>query len=253
MNTENIQFNSGAISAGECISKGWEVLKPNYFMFFAIAMIALVLGCIPIISWVLIGPIVVGIYTAMLKQYGGEKPDFGMFGAGFAKFMPATIVGILLILPGILLNSYNLVLRLIQLLAIFNPNELTAGAAFIFAIVSFLINIIALIASLIFAILFTFALPLVAETDLSAFDALKLSAKAGMANVGGMILLYIILGLILIGGALACGIGLFFVIPIVYAALTVAYRQVFPMGSHDRQNINPPAPENYGNMPGQMM
>jgi hypothetical protein len=250
MNLDNIQFNRSAIDIGDCFSRGWEILKPNYLMFLVVALIAVILGCIPIVSWFLIGPVLVGIYTAMLKQYGGEKPDFGMLGSGFSKFFPAAIVGILLIFPGILLNSYNLVLRIVQLLAIFNPNELNAGAATIFVLVSFLINIIAIIASIAFGILFTFALPLVADTDLSAIEALKLSARAGMANAGGLFLLLLVLGLVIVAGFLACLIGVLFVLPLVYAALTVAYRQVFPMGSQYGQNMNPPAPQNYGNMPG---
>ena len=78
MNSENIQFNRSAINAAECVSKGWEILKPNYFMFFGIGVLVFILGCIPIVSWFLLGPIFVGIYAALLKQYQGEKADFGM-------------------------------------------------------------------------------------------------------------------------------------------------------------------------------
>lgn len=251
MNIENIQFNKSAINAGECVSKGWEILKPNYFMFFGIGLLVFILGCIPVVSWFLIGPLFVGIYAAMLKQYQGEQADFGIIMSGFSKFVPALVIGILLLLPGIILNTYNLGLRIAQFLAIFNPNELTAGAATIFGIVSFLVNIIALIGSIIFGITFTFALPILAEKNLSIMETIKLSAKAGWANFGGLFLLFLLLGLIMIGGILALCIGILFVLPLIYAAITVAYKQVFPDQNVFGQHDNPPSPENYGNMYGQ--
>lgn len=251
MNIENIQFNKSAINVGECVSKGWEILKPNYFMFFGIGLLAVLLGCIPVVSWFLIGPLFVGIYAAMLKQYQGENADFGLIMSGFSKFVPALVIGILLLLPGIILNTYNLGLRIAQFLAIFNPNELTTGAATMFGIVGFLINIIALVGSIVFGISFTFALPLLAEKNLSIMETIKLSARAGWANFGGLFLLFLLLGLMMIGGILALCIGILFVLPLIYAAITVAYRQVFPNTNVPGQYNNPPSPENYGNMYGQ--
>ncbi len=252
MNSENIQFNKSAVNAVECVTKGWEILKPNYIMFFGIGILVFILGCIPVLSWFLIGPVLVGIYAALLKQYQGEQAEIGMILSGFSKFVPAFVLGLLLILPGILLNTYNLGLRIAQLLSLFDASGLTGSAATIFTIAGFLINIIALVGSILFGITFTFALPLLADKNLPLMETIKLSAKAGWANFWGLFLLFLLLGAMLIGGVIALCIGILFVLPIVYAALTVAYRQVFPMANNGigRQNI-PPTPDNYGNMAGQ--
>lgn len=247
MNSENIQFNRSAINIGECVSKGWEIVKPNYLMFFAIAVLLVILGCIPVVSWFLIGPLFVGIYAGLLRQYEGEQADFGTLFSGFAKFIPAVVIGILLILPGIILNSYKILIRLAQLFAIFNPSELTAGAATVFALFGYLINVVALFGSILFGITFTFALPLLADKDLSMMDTIKLGAKAGWANAGGLFLLFLVLGLMMVGGILVLCIGLFFVLPIIYAAITVAYRQVFPGSVRSGQFSAPPPPERYAN------
>ncbi len=247
MNIENVQFNRGAVNAVECVSKGWEILKSNYFPFFGIGVLVLILGCIPVVSWFLIGPLLVGIYAGLLIQYRGERADFGILFSGFSKFFPAFVIGLLLLLPGIILNFYNLSIRIAQALAIFNPNELTAGAATLFGLFGFLLNILALIGSILFGITFTFALPLLADKDLSLGDTIKLSAKAGWANAGGLFLLLLLLGLILVGGILALCIGIFFVLPLVYAALTVAYRQVFPLPSNSLPFTSPP-PSGYAGM-----
>ncbi len=253
MNIENIQFNRSAINIGECVSKGWEIVKPNYLMFVAVALLLVILGCIPVVSWFLVGPLFVGVYAALLKQYRGENADFGMIFSGFSKFFPAFVIGILFLLPSIILNTYRLGMNAVQLLAIFNPNELTAGAATIFWIFGILLNLFVFIGSILCWITFCFGLPLLAEHDLSIMDTIKLSARAGWANVGGLILLILVVGLMLIVGILALCIGIFFVLPIVYAAITVAYRQVFP-GAYNPVGQNaPPASGNFGNTYGQQV
>lgn len=225
---ENINFNKGAINVGECLSRGWEIVKPNYFMFFGMGAIILILGCIPVISWIIAGPILVGVYYAMLRQYRGESVEFGMLFQGFNKFFPAMIIGFLFLLPGGISNLYRIGLRLAEFLAIYNPNELTGGLAALMTLLSFLISGFTLLGSIILFITLAFGLPLLAEYDLSLMEAIKLSAKAGWGNFGGMFLLMLLLGAIILAGILALCVGLFFVLPIIYAAITVAYKQVFP-------------------------
>ena len=87
MSIENIQFNKSAISVGECVSKGWEIVKPNYLMFLAIGILAVILGCIPVVSWFLVGPIFVGVYAALLKQYQGEQAGFWLNDVGFQQIL----------------------------------------------------------------------------------------------------------------------------------------------------------------------
>lgn len=220
-------------------------------MFFGIGLIVAITGCIPVVSWFLAGPLLVGVYYAMLRQYSGQNVEFGMLSIGFSKFFPALIVGFLLLLPGIVVNGYRTGLSIAQALAIYNPNELTGGMVAIMGIISLLINGFALIGGFILGISLVFAPLLLAEHDLSAIQAIKLSAKAGWGNFGGLFVLFLLLGLLLIGGVLALCIGIFFVIPILYAAFTVAYRQVFP-SPHNPNHFNaPPPPPNYGNMHGQ--
>lgn len=187
----------------------------------------------------------------MLRQYNGQNAEFGMLSQGFSKFVPAMVVGFLMLLPGIIANTYRVGLSIAQSLGIFNPNELTGGALAIMTIISFLINGFLIVGGLIMGISLVFSLPLLAEYDLSIMDTIKLSAKAGWANVGGLIVLFLLLGLIMLGGVFALCIGIFFVIPMLYASFTVAYRQVF-QGSNNAnaggQYNNPPSPQSYGNM-----
>jgi hypothetical protein len=87
----------------------------------------------------------------------------------------------------------------------------------------------------------TFAFPLIVERGMNGWDAVKLSAKAVWANLSGVVGL--ILGEFVIGfvGYLVCGVGLYFVLPLLFAGVLVAYRKVFP--SAGNQNFNPPPPD----------
>jgi uncharacterized membrane protein len=78
---------------------------------------------------------------------------------------------------------------------------------------------------------------------LQGIDAVKLSAKAAFANFWRLLGLSLISGLMGFVGLLFCYVGAFFVMPISYAALAVAYEQVFgisnaPVGP----NVPPPPP-----------
>jgi uncharacterized membrane protein len=84
------------------------------------------------------------------------------------------------------------------------------------------------------------------EHDMGAVDAMKLSARAGMSNVGGIILLLILEALVLFLGALMICVGFFFVLPIIYAASVFAYRQVFPDLGGPTGFTTPPPPNAYG-------
>jgi uncharacterized membrane protein len=83
------------------------------------------------------------------------------------------------------------------------------------------------------------------EHDLGAIDAIKLSIKAATSNVGGLIVLFVFEFLIMLLGFIALCIGVFFVMPVIYAASIFAYRQVFPL-IEQHFNMAPPPPTAYG-------
>jgi uncharacterized membrane protein len=93
--------------------------------------------------------------------------------------------------------------------------------------------------------LIMFAFPLIVDRNLGGLDAFKLSAKAvwqNLSGVVGIILVEFVLGFI---GYLACGIGLYFVLPIMFAGVFVAYRKVFPKLN---QGFSMPPPPNAYNL-----
>jgi uncharacterized membrane protein len=90
---------------------------------------------------------------------------------------------------------------------------------------------------------FTFAYPLIVDRRLQGFDAVKLSFKAAMANFWRLLAMVILTSLMSIGGILLCYVGVFLVLPISYAAIALAYEQVFGLGNiTESSNLPPPPP-----------
>jgi uncharacterized membrane protein len=108
-----------------------------------------------------------------------------------------------------------------------------------------LFGIIIITVSLLIEIFFMFAFPLVADRKMSGLDAVKLSIKAGRANLGGVVGLMLLNGLFTILGMLACIVGVYFYIPIAIASQAAAYRRVFPDIGQVGQYPPPPPPQSW--------
>jgi len=263
----NIQFQRGAIDAGGCVSNGWSLVKPNYWIFLGMTTLLilsiLIISClpfVPILFQIFVVPAVsVGIYYALLRGMRGESVDFGMMFKGFERYVPAMVVGAIGAVPQIVITILSFVLdfgsfatKIIQqrtgrgvgtnFAAADDAMPVIAGGILVIMLVVVAVYILFSIA---WGITFFFALPILSEHDVSPIEAIQLSARAGWSNPGGLIVLFIFEALIAIVGLLAICIGLFFVIPIIFAANAFAYRQVFPL-IEQNLNFTPPPPNAYG-------
>ncbi len=254
---QNIQFYKGVIDVTGCVSNGWNLLKPNYWLFFAICLLAMVaimfVSCIPCLNLIIGGlvtaPLTAGIYYVFLREMRGETVDFAMMFKGYEKFVPVMIIGFIQSIPGVIFTIIQWALDLGRLAAQLSRGgrggNFYQGDSTDIAIAGGLIALYVVVAvvfivfGIAWYITFAFALPLVIEHDLNAIDAIKLSARAGWANAGGLILLFLLTILIMIGGFFVLCIGMFFVIPLAYAAYAFAYRQVFPLLDQPFQPVPP--------------
>lgn len=249
----NNDFYPSAINAGDCVSNAWNLVKQNYGMYLGIALVAMILaGCIPCVSLFLVGPIIGGVYYVLLREMRGEPVEFGMMFKGFEKFVPLMVIGLVQAIPEIIGQGLRLVAQFGQIGLSGDKNkDFFQSSNPDFAIASGLLIVIAIVAVVLilfgiaWRVLLFFAIPIALERDLGPVDAMRLSAKAAMSNVGGLIVLFIFEFLLALLGIIALCIGIFFVIPIIYAANAFAYRQVFPL-IQQNFNMTPPPPTTYG-------
>ncbi|MBX3294897.1 MAG: hypothetical protein KF762_04235 [Acidobacteria bacterium] len=260
----NIQYYPGAIDPSGCISNGWNLIKPKYWMYFAISLLTwVIVSCIPCVNYILMGPVLAGVYYTLLRDMRGESVDFGMMFKGFEKFLPALVVGLVQSIPGIIWQIIDTTMNISTIFIQQGTGSLGGGNFFQetsapglaegISAVYFILAAVFLIVTVVWSISFAFAIPLIAEHNIGPVEALTLSAKAAWSNVGGVIVTSILLGLIALLGVLALCIGVFFVLPLFWAAWAFAYRQVFPAIDTDNFRMEPPSPQEYGSSFGQGM
>lgn len=246
---QNIQFASGVVSAGDCVSDGWNLVKNNYGTYLGIGLVAMIIaGCIPCVSLFLAGPIMCGVYYVYLRDISNEPTDFGMMFKGFDKFLPAMLLGLIAAIPEIVGQIIRVGINFADfgLKNTDNPSDAVKAMSVGLIIVLAILALIIFVLSIALKISMFFVFPLIAEHELNAIDAIKVSASAAWANLGGLIVLFILEFLIVIGGMLLCVVGLFLLsMPLIYAANAYAYRRVFPKMRDDFRQT-PPNPNEYG-------
>ena len=250
------QYNSSAVNASECVSKGWALISPNLLlfigMFVVLVIITFVIGLIPyagaVINLFISGPLTCGILMAMLAVYRNEYPPFSTMFQGYSRFLPAVLIPLIQALPFFVLAffaaSYLAALKAgFPLPGTAQSSQMPFDPKILLPLV--LMYLVVLVISMILKLLMIFALPLVADRNIGIVEAVKLSFQASVNNIGGLVLLILLEILIATAGILLCLVGLLVAIPLIYAAEIIAYKQVFP-DTNQFFNNEPPRPEAYG-------
>lgn len=250
-----VAFVSGAIDAGDCVSRAWGLVSRRMGLYIGIALVAFVLlGCIPFANALLIGPMMGGFYYIVLRDLRDEDVEFGMLFKGFEKFLPLMVVGLIQSAPGLVLTVVQYAMEFMRLASGSSRGRgdidfyQSSGSALDTGLsMAFLIFVIIMVVvGMVWAIVLTFAVPLVMEQNLRVGEALMTSAKAAFGNLGGLILLIILNAMVALLGLLAICVGLIVAIPVIYGANAVAYRYVFPYVDRQNDNMAPPPPTAYG-------
>lgn len=235
------EFRTGVIRPVECFKEGWELIKDQYWLLFGITLVGALIGGFSM--YILLGAMMCGIYFCYLQKIDGKKVEFDGLWVGFQKWLPSLLLTVLIVVP---LIAVYFIIYVPFILAMvmgskLSPEELTG--LFVGAIA---IDTILVVLMICFHTLLIFSFPLIIDRNLGAWQSITTSAKAVWKNLGG------IAGMIGVAfvGAIAvtiftCGIGAYFLMPIMFAGYAVAYRKVFPAPGN--QNFNPPPPNAFQN------
>jgi uncharacterized membrane protein len=242
---DQIEFRRNAVQPIECIQRGFDLIKSQYWLFVGITIVGMLIGAVVPLG-ILMGPMMCGIYLALLQTRRGRPIEFGTLFKGFDFFGDSLIATLLHLVPVIviLIPSYMIflafyvgfIVTMSQSHGEPNPAAILGFVGFIFV---FWIAIVVVL--IVVSIAFIFAYPLIVDRRLSGLNAVKLSIRAAMANFSrllGMLLLTFLMNLV---GALFCYVGALLVAPISLAAIAMAYEQVFGLGEV-QPNLPPPPP-----------
>lgn len=239
---QNLEFTRGRIRPIECVREAWELIKDDYWLMFAISIVGAMIGGISM--YVLIGSMICGIFICYLKKIDGGKVVFDDLWKGFGFFWPSLLLTIVIVVPMVIwmvIMFATLYLPIIT--AAVMGNKADGGAIMATFAVGFVIDIILAIVMICIHSLMIFAFPLLVDRQLSSWEAMKLSARAALKNIGGIGGMIVVNFGLALAGELAFCVGLYLVIPIITAANLVAYRKVFPRQA-DR-SFAPPPPTAY--------
>lgn len=247
MTPNPIPFQRNAVQPVECIKAGWAIIKDKYWLFVGMSAVGILIGsAVPM--GILMGPMMCGLYLAFFKRMRGEEIEFGTLFKGFDFFGPSVVAMLLHIVPilAIVIPAYLIfyVGFILSIAAQGAGNEPNPGAMLAMFVMFGIFWLVLIVLIIIISIGFTFAQPLIVDRKLQGFEAVKLSFKGAMANFWRLFGLTLLTSLLGLAGVLLCYVGVFLVLPIGYAAVTVAYKQVF--GLHDpadlRSDLPPPPP-----------
>lgn len=237
--TPEIPYNRKAVDPIECIKAGWELVKPQYWLYVAMAFIAYVIGqAVPVL---LMGPMLCGFYLCLFASRRRATIEFATLFKGFDFFVPSLVAMLLHAIPiaAVIIPSY--ILFYVSLFVAASQAESQGGAAMLGVFFTFfLVMIVIFVIIIIVSVGFTFSFPLIVDRRLGGLDAVKLSFKAGMANFWRLLGMMLLTGVMAAVGMAFCIVGMFLVLPISYAAIAAAYEQVF--GLNDPREFAPDMP-----------
>ena len=104
----------------ECFSAGWEIVRPQYWLMVAVALVGILIGGAAPMG-ILLGPMMCGVYLCLLARMRGERIEFGLLFKGFDYFVPSLVATLVQLVP--------LMVILIPAYVIFFVSFVLAGAA----------------------------------------------------------------------------------------------------------------------------
>jgi uncharacterized membrane protein len=246
--TPEIVFRRNVLEPTRCINDGWAMVKDQYWLFVGMCAVGLLIGgAVPF--GILTGPMMCGLYLSFFKTRRRQQFEFATLFKGFDYFGPSLVATLLHLVPviAIIVPAYLLfyVSMFLSMGIAAQSDEPNPAAAFGVFGMFMLLWVFVLIVVVFISIGFTFAYPLIVDRKLSGLEAVKWSFKAAMGNFWRLLGMYILTGLLSLGGAILCYVGVFLVFPIVYGAVAIAYEQVFGLTEEDMAPHLPPPPPRF--------
>ncbi len=237
------EFRRGVVRPIECVKEGFELIKSDYWLLFAIWLVGGLIGSVSLL--IAAGAMTCGTFYCYLKKIDGEPVSFDDLWKGMQWFVPGLIVMLVIIVPMIVVYA---VIYLPIVLAAVMGTRLSEQELIGLIVGALVVDFVLIVAMVCIHTLLIFSFPLIVDRNLGAFKAMMTSARAVFGNLGGVAGLFGVNFLLVVAGQLAFCIGTYFVIPIIIAGNVVAYRKVFPRG--EVRLSTPPPPNAYsGDLP----
>lgn len=199
------------------VKAGWELVGADLPVFTVAAFVAISLTLLS--AFILGLPLLVGLCIMFLEKLQGNRPTLGHLWEGFGRFSAAIVLWILYLLAGIPFMVGNAWLAYGGGWGTW-AGVLLEGAGHVLLATPLLL-----------------ALPLIADRDISARDALRLSLTATRSRWGELLLAAIVYTAMVLMGVVACLVGVLLTLPVVAGAMILAYKEL--AGDLERPHLTP--------------
>ncbi|HEU4476933.1 MAG TPA: hypothetical protein VFR80_00360 [Pyrinomonadaceae bacterium] len=238
-------FERGAVQPMVCLRAGYDLIKDQYWLFVGMCFVAILIGSV-VPFGILMGPMMCGLYLAIFQKHLGQRVEFGLLFKGF-DYLAESIIATLIHVVPIVVIIVPFYIAFYGALFFMMPRngDPDPGAFIAFLGVFFVFLIVVMILIMLISVLFTFTYPLIVDRRLGGIDAVRTSAKAALANFWPLLGLLLLTGLLGFCGVLLCYVGMFLVFPVTFAAMSMAYKQVFGIKGAAPVVAGPPPPPTF--------
>ena len=224
-------YRSLAVRPMECLEAGFALVKEQFWLLTGVTAVGMLLASLAPLG-ILLGPMCCGIYLVLFARMRGERIEFSLLFKGFDYFLESLIATLVQLGLTFLVMLPSLAVFLASFFVLLPHNQAGGGGppvapTFLLFLAVGLVSLVTFALMLVIVVLCAFVYPLIVDRKLSGLAAIKASVAAGRANFWGLLGLVVLNGLLGIVGVICCYFGVYFVLPICFAALAHAYREVF--------------------------
>jgi len=173
-------------SGGRWIGEGWELVKADLGNYIVISLLFAVLSGVPLIQ----GPLIAGFHIFTMKKLMGRKAEIGDLFKGFNFFVPTLVASLLI------------------------------------GLFTFAGTLLCLIPGLVVAAMYKFTYLFIVDKRMDFWPAMQASHAVVKNDYFGFTMFMILAFLVNLLGVLCCIVGLLVTIPLTFAAITVAYKEI---------------------------
>jgi uncharacterized membrane protein len=238
-------FERGVVQPMVCLRGGYDLIRDQYWLFVGMCLVAvLISNFVPF--YILFGPMMCGLYFAFFQKHRGQQVEFGTLFKGFDYLGESIIATLIHFVPMFaIIIPFYIAFYVALLFVLPRSGDAEPGAMLGFLGIFFVFLIFILIIIAVISVLFAFTYPLIVDRRLGGIDAVKVSAKAALANFWPLLGLLLLNGLLQFCGLLLCYVGIFLVFPVAFSAMSVAYEQVFGITGEKFVVPGPPPPPTF--------
>lgn len=219
----------------ELLKRGYAMLGDQYWLFMGMSLVAVLIGSLVPLG-ILMPPLMVGLFLALIEREQGRINEFGTVFRGFNKFADSLIAYLVMIAAFIVVMIPLAIILVAAMIMFAAANASGTGEGETILLVAMLVFYpLLFVSSFLCYIPFVFTYQLIADRGLTGMEAVKMSARGVWTNLGGILLYMFVSGLISLVLVMMCYVPIIFFIPISFASAFVLYRDIYAQPIVDAQ------------------